>query len=411
MRPQRIHAWSRLLLALVGATVAWAETLPPWQPGMLDIHQVSTGRGNSALIICPDGTNIMVDAGASGTDLEHSCPPRPDGSRRPGEWIGRYVRRYLEPTGWVELDYLIVTHLHPDHLGDVGAGTPRSERGDYWLTGVTDVAEIVPVGILIDRGFPDYSYPSRPLPAGFARNYLGYVESRRQAGALCAQLCPGVAGQIALRHRPGDYPGFTIRNIAVNGVVWTGASDRAVSLVPPLWKLAQSDYPDENMCSIALRLSYGKFDWFTGGDLTCSTVDGTQPWRDVETAAARATGAVEVAVANHHGYFDAVGAESVRALRPLVWVVPAWHVTHPGIAQLERMLSERLYPGSRDVFITDLAPAAALLNQRFLPRVASVAGHVVVRVDAGGATFRVFITDNRDESDRIKAVFGPYHAK
>jgi hypothetical protein len=37
-------------------------------------------------------------------------------------------------------------------------------------------------------------------------------------------------------------------------------------------------------------------------------------------------------------------------------------------------------------------------------------GHVVVRVDPGGSTFRVHILSNEDESDRVIASFGPYTA-
>jgi hypothetical protein len=40
--------------------------LSAWTPGTLDIHQIATGRGNSALIIMPDGTTLLVDAGAAG---------------------------------------------------------------------------------------------------------------------------------------------------------------------------------------------------------------------------------------------------------------------------------------------------------------------------------------------------------
>ena len=39
--------------------------LPAWAPGMLDIHQISTGRGNAALFVLPDGTTLLVDAGAA----------------------------------------------------------------------------------------------------------------------------------------------------------------------------------------------------------------------------------------------------------------------------------------------------------------------------------------------------------
>ena len=42
------------------------EYLPEWQAGYLDIHQVSTGRGNAAYLIFPDGTTMLLDAGDLG---------------------------------------------------------------------------------------------------------------------------------------------------------------------------------------------------------------------------------------------------------------------------------------------------------------------------------------------------------
>jgi hypothetical protein len=316
----------------------------------------------------------------------------------------------LRPTGCAELDYFIVTHFHADHIGDVGAATPVSPAGSYLLTGLTDVAALLPVGTLIDRGYPEYRDPVPPQ-GGAAANYLAFVKWRQGQGARSEQLRPGHADQIVLRHEAAAYRTFAVRNIAANGYVWTGAGDQAQTAIPPPRQPAAAAHADENMCSIALRLSYGKFDYFTGGDMACDTAEGAQPWRDVETPAARAAGPVEVAVTNHHGYFDAVGPEAVRALQPQVWVVPSWHVTHPGIAQLERMVSERLYQGPRNVFITNLAPAAALLNERFLPRVSSTEGHIVVRVAPGGESFQVFVTDDTDESDTIKQVFGPYQCR
>src|SRR6266851_1474104 len=68
--------------------------LEPWMPGNLDIHHISTGRGNSALLICPDGTSLMVDAGSVST-TKYMVTPRPDASRSSGEWIARYAQRHL----------------------------------------------------------------------------------------------------------------------------------------------------------------------------------------------------------------------------------------------------------------------------------------------------------------------------
>ena len=36
------------------------EYLPEWQAGYLDIHQISTGRGNAAYLIFPDGLNNII---------------------------------------------------------------------------------------------------------------------------------------------------------------------------------------------------------------------------------------------------------------------------------------------------------------------------------------------------------------
>jgi hypothetical protein len=66
-------------------------TLQPWQPGNLDIHHINTGRGNSALAILPDGTSLVIDAGASSTTGPTMCEARPDASLRPGQWIARYI--------------------------------------------------------------------------------------------------------------------------------------------------------------------------------------------------------------------------------------------------------------------------------------------------------------------------------
>ena len=57
-----------------------AALLPRWEEGFLDIHTIATGRGDACLIIMPDGTTMMIDAGDNGKakDKQH-----PDGSMKP----------------------------------------------------------------------------------------------------------------------------------------------------------------------------------------------------------------------------------------------------------------------------------------------------------------------------------------
>jgi hypothetical protein len=380
---------------------------PPWRPGLLDIHHIATGRGSSTLLILPDGTTMMVDAGATQDGLQVSAPPKPSSSRRPGQWIARYAARQMQAAGRTEIDYFLLSHFHPDHAGDVGPDTPLAAASSYRLTGVMDVDALLPIRTLIDRGYPDYGYPSRPT-APFALNYLQYIEARRKQGRLTERFQAGSSKQIRLLRQPQEYPSFSVRNIAANGEVWTGTGDATRRCFPSLDSLPQEKYPSENMCSAAIRLRYGKFGYFTGGDLTSSTNDGESPWRDIETPVAEATGPVDVAVANHHGYYDALGPSFMRSLRPKVFIIPTWHISHPDTMQLERMLNRSLYPGLRDIYATNLTEVSKLLNARLLPAMKSVEGHIVVRVRPGGDDFTVMVLENNDESDTVRLSVGPY---
>jgi hypothetical protein len=143
-------------------------------------------------------------------------------------------------------------------------------------------------------------------------------------------------------------------------------------------------------------------------DLTAETRDGRLPWMDVETPVVRAAGRVEVAVANHHGYFDSCGSEFVKALNAQAYVIPAWHVTHPGPAQMERLIGA--WPGEkrRDVFATESLPANRSINSRWLPQMRSLQGHVMIRVAPGGESYRIFVTDSTQENGPVTLECGPY---
>jgi beta-lactamase superfamily II metal-dependent hydrolase len=402
-------------LGLSRPVIAWTQPeypqvglpLTSWQPGNLDIHHINTGRGNSAFIIMPDGTSLLVDAGASATQGAAMNVLRPDGSRRPGEWIARYVQRQLQASSRTTLDYALLTHLHGDHVGDIRPDSPKSNYGEYKLTGISDVAEAIKIDKLIDRGFPDYNYPA-PITDPAALNYAAYARSAAGRGTVVERMNVGSASQIALQHGRDRYPSFIARVIAGDGRVWTGEGETSKSLFPPQAGLKGDQLASENSCSIALRLSYGKFSYFTGGDLNCDTNYGRDPWRDVETAAAKVAGPVSVSTCNHHGYFDATGPEFVRAMQARVWVLQSWHASHPAMSTLANLYSTALYAGKRDVFCLSLNPATALACARFSDQFKSSHGHVLVRVAASGETFQVLVLDDADESDRVVSTFGPY---
>jgi hypothetical protein len=407
----------RFLLSALGGALAVpkpvlkgapaGEPFAPWRPGGLDIHHISTGRGNSTLFVLPDGTTMMVDAGAISAPLTYTIKPRPDASRRPGQWIARYAQRHLKAAQRDAIDYFLLTHFHGDHMGQVSPESPKSKDGSYVLTGISDVADVLPIGQTIDRDYPAYSYPA-PLTDASTRNYISFVKSRLAKGqGTAAKIQVGSADQVKLLRQPQSFPTFSVRNLAANGEVWTGVGDATRQLFPKPELLLPDQLPSENMCCLAIRLSYGKFDYYTGGDLTGSNNAGEPAWRDIESPVARVAGPVEVAILNHHGYVDSIGAEYVRSLRPRAFILMAWDSAHPAISTLSRMLNKTLYPGERDIFATALMPENKIVNRR-LAELKSDDGHVVVRVAPGGNEFRIVILDNSDESDRVKAEFGPY---
>jgi glyoxylase-like metal-dependent hydrolase (beta-lactamase superfamily II) len=388
-----------------------SPSLPPWQPGVLEIHHLATNRGNSALLILPDGTTMMVDAGALYGTTPYLSEPRPSAARRPGEWIGRYAQRRLQSAAlsghasFSGIDTFLLTHLHADHLGAVPPGVPRTPDG-YIPTGVSDVASVVPIRRFVDRAWPDYTYPS-PATADFQQNYRAFLQSQQRAGHTTERFRVGAKDQFKLLHAAASYPTFEIRNLAANGEVWTGQAEKTTQHFPAIASLKEEDYPSENCCSAAIRLRYGRFSYYTGGDLPCDTNYGRDPWRDIETPVAQVCGPVSVAVANHHGYFNANGAEFVRALRPQVFIIPAWDSAHPTVNALATMFSRAIYPAPRDIFSTLVKEENRIANKK-TDDLRSRTGHIVVRVDPGGDAFRIHILSNEDETDRVTASFGPY---
>jgi len=395
--------WAQIGAGL-GAGPDAGTTMDPWQHGFLEIHHISTGRGNSMLAILPDGTSLMLDAGAlkPGGGPEFAAP-KPDASRRPGEWIGRYAKFHLRSAPRQQIDTFVLTHLHGDHMGEYADDLPLSKTGDYRLAGVSDVAEQLPIRRIIDRGWPDYAYPSQQTDKS-ALNYIAFVRSMAKRGVPIERAIVGSPSQISAAHATG----FSARVLSANGEVWTGEGDATRHLFPALETITKNAHSMENMCSVALRLQYGGFRYYNGGDLTCDTQFGTQPWMDVETAVAKAAGPVSVAALDHHGYYDGTGPDFVRAMRARIWVLQSWHASHPALATLDRLYSPVLYPGDRDVLATSLVPAAELADARLSDKMLSQQGHVVIRVSPGGATYEVIVLDDAVEMGKVKARFGPF---
>lgn len=391
---------------------AQSQTFTPWRAGELDIYQISTGMGNATFCILPDGTTLLIEAGAINEKYPRAVPPipKPNGERSPGDWISRFIKSVV-PAGSTGIDYALLTHFHDDHMGAPNELSKNSAFGNYKLTGITEVGELIPIKKIIDRGWPDYNYPT-PLTTLMIENYRGFLDWHvKNKGLVVESFRVGHNDQIVLKHEPKKYRGFEIRNIAGNGNIWTGLGQSSKNLFPDLSGIPEKYYPNENSCSNVLKLNYGKFDYFLGGDIYGILETGKPTWHDMETPVAKVIGEVDVQVVNHHGYRDSQSEEFIKALKPQVYIVPAWASVHPEPDVLKRMLSEEVYPGKREVFLTTLLKESAEVNKELLPQLSSTEGHVLVRVEPGGKKFQVIIIDNNSESMVVKQVFGPYTSR
>ncbi len=420
--------WALGLLALVlsapvpalGADVVTVgRPLPPWERGMLDLHQINTGTGDAAFFIFPDGTTMLLDAAAVNRAGErpanYDTPARPDDSQRPGQWVAHYIRR-MHPEGERgALDYAMLTHFHGDHMGTLTDQSPTSKTGAYRLTGITDVGEEINIRRMLDRGWPNYDFPA-PSGSAMMKNYRGFLQWQTEHRGLQGERFEaGRADQIILRRSPAAFPEFEVRNIAANGFIWTGSGVTTRNRFP------EGTLPNENNCSLAFRLTYGAFRYFNGGDMAGIVSPNAPTWTEMESAVAWVTGPVDVHAINHHGTPDAANAFFLSILQPRIHILSVYAASQPGPDVMRRMLSERVYPGKRDIFLTNAewpgrqenmlklygeADTAWLWDR--LKEAASRQGHILVRVQPGGAQYQVIVIDDRQKNGNVLSVHGPY---
>jgi hypothetical protein len=108
-------------------------------------------------------------------------------------------------------------------------------------------------------------------------------------------------------------------------------------------------------------------------------------------------------------------------LQPRIHILSVYAASQPSPGVMRRMTSERIYPGPRDIFMTNSGwpgrrehmvklfgetETVWLLDQ--IGKIAARQGHVLLRVEPGGARYRVVVIDDSNESGNVTSVHGPY---
>ena len=406
------------------------EAFVQWSEGMLDLHHINTGRGNAAYYIFPDGTTMLFDAGEQDptdprTTSSRNSVIRPNNNRRPYEWIVHYIKQVAPAGKNPVINYALLSHFHSDHMGGWYESAPTSQKGTYLLTGITGVAELIPIETLVDRGYPTYNFPydfrSKELEDSMRKNpinykywkgmdnYFSFVKQREKDKLRTATLIAGSKSQLGLRYEPSRYPDFHVRNVKNNGLIWSGKIDGATEHFTMYRSNDPKTFPTENACSLVITINYGNFRYYNGGDIPGNLQYGQQQWMDVESPVAKAIGPVDVALMDHHGNRDALNETLVKTLRPRVWVEEVWSSDHPGHEVLIRATTPYLYSGPRDIFATNMLQANKDVMGPIVDRsYKSTQGHILVRVLPGGSSYYVIILDDSVENLVVKDVFGPY---
>jgi len=273
----------------------------------LAIHCLDIGQGDATLIVSPSGQTMLIDGG-------------PDGS---GTGV---IVPYLSSLGTTELDYMVATHYHSDHIGGLDEV--------YHYIGVAET--------VYDRG---WSYPS-----SYYDTYAMIVSSQRQ---------PILEGQVI------DLGGgVTVTCLGLNG---NGQLSSPFDV-----------YQYENEYSIALLVEFEDFDFFVAGDLI-GTNSGS--YVDIETSIGPEAGNVEVLAVNHHGSYSSSNSYFLYNLQPEAAVISVGDGN--GFGHPHQQALDRLSNAGSFVYQTETGNGGTLPPDELLV----VNGHILITTDGFGDFF------------------------
>jgi competence protein ComEC len=263
--------------------IAWSIVLAPAKaaaPKTLDIYFIDVEGGQSTLVITPDRHALLIDTGWAGDGLEYH-PGDPHKARDANRIVAA-----ARDAGVSQIDYLLITHFHTDHVG-----------------GVSELAELMPI-----RGFIDHGAPHPHAEAT--------SKDTKDAFAVYSKLRSKAARHI--EPRPGD-------RLPLNDVDAIVVSSAGATLRAPLpgagatnsacqsHAVPASD-PDENPRSTGVLVRYGRFRFLDIGDLSGEPLFDLACPRDL-------IGGADAYLVAHHGGADVADPATFAAFRPRVAIM------------------------------------------------------------------------------------------
>ena len=230
------------------------------QPKPLQIYSIDVEGGQSTLVVSPSGQSLLIDTGWSGFN-----------GRDPDRIVAA-----AKAAGVSQLDYVLITHYHRDHVG-----------------GVPQLADRMKIATFIDHG------PNQEDSDVTRDDYAAYEKV--------------VAGHKHLVVKPGDR--VPIKGIEV--LVLTAAGEHISKPLHGAGKpnagCASEPKPPvdttENARSLGVLITYGKFRMLDLGDLTKD--------KELELVCPmNLIGTVNLFIVTHHGFDQSNAKALVTAIHP-----------------------------------------------------------------------------------------------
>ncbi len=254
-----------LLMALLLGQPAGSQTASR----TLDIYFIDVEGGAATLIVTPAGESLLIDSGFPG-DRD----------------AGRIAHVALEVAGLKQIDHYLTTHWHRDHVG-----------------GIPFLAKLMPVKNYYDHGLPQI------MAADLQPEFIEAYKQTTQGNSVT--LKPG--DRIKLRS-PKYMPPLQVRVMAAGGRVLGEQSN--LPQIRPCGASFEAKPEDktDNVNSVGTLLTFGRFKFFDGGDLTWNIENRLACPKNL-------VGVVDVLQVDHHGMEISNNPVVIRALKPRVALI------------------------------------------------------------------------------------------
>lgn len=265
----------RIIVKCLAAFMLLSTEVAVAAPKTLDIYFIDVEGGQSTLLISPGGESLLIDTGWAGSGLPESRPGDPAKSRDANR-----IAAAARAAGIKAIDYVLITHFHPDHDG-----------------GVIELAQLMPIRHFIDHG----SLPAGAQDGGYIAAYDAYVKLRNPFPHL--------------EPEPGD----RLPLKAINAIVVSSAGKTLVKPLPGAGQMNGAcaptapppDDPTENPRSTGVVVEFGRFRFLDVGDLS------GQPLFNLACPASL-IGPVDLYVVAHHGGRDNADPAIFAAFAPRI---------------------------------------------------------------------------------------------